>query len=81
MRWFRIWLVAGACALLQGAACNVLESHSCTEIGCANGVGVSAEDLVRAVVSDQLGAAPREDFEQVAARLLEKNRELYRRLA
>ncbi len=41
MRGFRIWLVAGACALLQGAACNVLESHSCTEIGCANGVGLS----------------------------------------
>lgn len=47
----------------------------------ASRLGVSAEDLVRAVVSDQLGAAPREDFEQVAARLLEKNRELYRRLA
>jgi hypothetical protein len=44
-------------------------------------LGVSPEQLVRAVLSDQLGAAPREDFEQVAARLLEKNRELYRRLA
>jgi len=44
-------------------------------------LGVSPEDLVRAVVSDQLGAALRDDFERVAARLLEKNRELYRRLA
>ena len=47
----------------------------------ASRLGISPEELVRAVVSDQLGAALREDFEQVAARLLEKNRELYRRLA
>ena len=47
----------------------------------ASRLGVSPEELVRALVSDQLGAAGREDFEQVAARLLEKNRELYRRLA
>ena len=47
----------------------------------ASRLGISAEELVRAVVSDQLGAAQREDFEQVAARLLEKNRELYRRSA
>ena len=47
----------------------------------ASRLGISPEELVRAVVSDQLGATSREDFEQVAARLLEKNRELYRRLS
>ena len=47
----------------------------------ASRLGVSPEELVRALVSDQLCAPGREDFEQVAARLLEKNRELYRRLA
>jgi hypothetical protein len=47
----------------------------------ASRLGVSPEELVRAVVADQLGATPREDFEPVAARLLVKNRELYRRLA
>lgn len=39
MQWFRSWVVVGACAVLNGAACN-LGSHSCTEIGCAGGVFV-----------------------------------------
>jgi hypothetical protein len=46
----------------------------------ASELGVSAEDLARAVVADQL-AHPREDFEAVASRVLDKNSELYRRLA
>jgi hypothetical protein len=40
MRWCPIWLAVGAYGLLQGAACNVLESHSCSEIGCAGGVSI-----------------------------------------
>ena len=45
----------------------------------AKRLGVAPEDLVRAVVADQLSA--REDFESIAERVLEKNRELYRRLS
>ena len=47
----------------------------------ASRLGIPPAELVRAIVADQLGVAARADFEQVAARLLEKNRELYRRLS
>ena len=46
----------------------------------AERLGVRAEDLVCAVVADQL-SKPKDDFEAAAERILEKNRELYQRLS
>lgn len=46
----------------------------------ANEVGVSPEELARAGLEDWL-RRPREDFVQAARYVLEKNKELYRRLA
>ncbi len=46
----------------------------------ARRLNVSAEELAAAAVDDLLGQRDA-DFERVAARVLEKNRELYRRLA
>ena len=46
----------------------------------AERLGVPAAELARAAVSDLL-AAPDDDFRVVAARVLRKNQELYRRLA
>ena len=43
-------------------------------------VGVPAEELARAAVADLIGHESN-DFEAVASRVLEKNRELYRRLS
>ena len=43
-------------------------------------LNVSAEALAAAALRDLL-AAPEADFQEAAARVLEKNRELYRRLA
>jgi hypothetical protein len=43
-------------------------------------LGVDAEELAQAAVAD-LVSADAEDFESAASRVLEKNRELYRRLA
>jgi antitoxin FitA len=43
-------------------------------------VGVSPEELAQAGIEDWLGR-PREDFLAAARYVLEKNRELYRRLA
>jgi predicted transcriptional regulator len=45
----------------------------------AGRLNVPAESLAEAAVRE-LVAQPEEDFDQVAARLLEKNRELYERL-
>ena len=42
--------------------------------------GTSAEDLVRASLENWL-RQPREDFTEAAQRILQKNAELYRRLA
>ena len=46
----------------------------------AASLGVNAEELAQAAVAD-LVSANTGDFESAAARVLEKNRELYRRLA
>jgi hypothetical protein len=46
----------------------------------AASLGVNAEELAQAAVAD-LVSANTDDFESAAARVLEKNRELYRRLA
>jgi hypothetical protein len=46
----------------------------------AQRLGVSAEELARAAVTDLL-AAPDAAFQEAAARVLAKNLELYRRLA
>ncbi|MGA8054545.1 MAG: hypothetical protein WCA12_11935 [Burkholderiales bacterium] len=46
----------------------------------ADDLGVAAEELAQAAVTD-LVSANSDDFESAAARVLEKNRELYRRLA
>ena len=46
----------------------------------AERLGVPVAELARAAVSDLL-AAPDDDFRAVAKRVLEKNLELYRRLA
>lgn len=43
-------------------------------------LNVSISELAEAAVRD-LVAQPGDEFEQIASRLLEKNRELYRRLA
>jgi hypothetical protein len=46
----------------------------------AERLGLSPEDLARAVVADVL-ATPAEDFQVVAERVIRQNQELYRRLA
>jgi hypothetical protein len=46
----------------------------------AERLGLSPEDLARAALSDLL-ATPDAEFQQVAERVLAKNRELYKRLA
>jgi hypothetical protein len=46
----------------------------------AKRLGVSAEDLVRQLVAQHL-RAPESDFEELARHILDKNHELYRRLA
>ena len=46
----------------------------------ATRLGVPAEELVRAAVTDLL-AAPDAAFQEAATRILAQNRELYRRLA
>jgi hypothetical protein len=43
-------------------------------------LGVDAEELAQAAVAD-LVSATADDFESAASRVLEKNRDLYRRLA
>jgi hypothetical protein len=46
----------------------------------AERLGVSPEEFARAIVADVL-AAPAEEFTTAAARVVQRNRELYRRLA
>lgn len=46
----------------------------------AERLGLSPEDLARAALTDLL-ATPDAEFEAVAARVVAKNRELYKRLA
>jgi len=46
----------------------------------AQRLGLSPEDLARAVIADLL-ASPGEDFNAAAERALKKNEDLYRRLA
>ncbi|HVL68990.1 MAG TPA: hypothetical protein VM364_17165 [Vicinamibacterales bacterium] len=46
----------------------------------AERLGLSPSDLARATVSDLL-ATPDAEFHALAERIIEKNRELYRRLA
>jgi hypothetical protein len=46
----------------------------------AKSLGISVEQLASAAVADLVGR-PADDFERAAARVLSKNRELYRRLA
>ena len=46
----------------------------------AKRLGVPPEDLARAAMADVLGHPP-EDFQRVAEQILEKNKELYRRLS
>lgn len=46
----------------------------------AKRLGLTPEELARAAVADLLGT-PDAEFRAVAARILEKNKELYRRLA
>lgn len=46
----------------------------------AQRLGLTPEDLARAVIADLL-ASPGEDFTAAAERVLKKNEDLYRRLA
>ena len=46
----------------------------------AKELGVDPRELARAAVNDLL-ARPADDFDRAAKRVLEKNRELYRRLS
>ena len=57
---------------------NAAQAESLKAI--AASLGVNAEDLAQAAVAD-LVSANADDFESAAARVLEKNSELYRRLA
>jgi hypothetical protein len=57
---------------------NAAQAESLKAI--AASLGVDAEELAQAAVAD-LVSAKADDFESAAARVLEKNRELYRRLA
>lgn len=57
---------------------NIAQVESLRAI--AASLGVNAEELAQAAVAD-LVSANTEDFQSAAARVLEKNRELYRRLA
>jgi predicted transcriptional regulator len=54
------------------------QAHRLREL--ARGAGVSPEQLLRAGVEEWL-TRPGRDFTEAAAYVLEKNRELYRRLA
>ena len=49
-------------------------------IAIATSLGVPVEELAQAAVTDFI-AADATDFEAVASRVLQKNRELYRRLS
>jgi len=57
---------------------NAAQTERLKEI--ADDLGVGAEELAQAAVAD-LVSASEADFESAALRVLEKNRELYRRLA
>jgi hypothetical protein len=46
----------------------------------AERLGLAPEDLARAAIADLLGV-PGDDFQAAAERVLQKNEELYRRLA
>lgn len=46
----------------------------------AERLGIAPEDLARAAIADLL-ATPGDDFKLAAERVLQKNKELYRRLA
>jgi Spy/CpxP family protein refolding chaperone len=46
----------------------------------ARRLNISVDDLARAAINDLL-AKPESDFERAAARVLQKNAELYKRLA
>lgn len=46
----------------------------------ANRLGLAPEDLARAALADLL-STPDDEFRAAAARVLQKNQELYRRLA
>ena len=46
----------------------------------AERLGLAPEDLARAAIADLL-ATPGDDFKRAAERVLQKNEELYRRLA
>jgi hypothetical protein len=57
---------------------NASQSESLTALAAT--LGVNAEALAQAAVADLVSASA-DDFESAASRVLEKNRELYRRLA
>jgi uncharacterized protein YdbL (DUF1318 family) len=57
---------------------NAAQTERLQEI--AESLGVNAEELAQAAVAD-LVSADAHDFEAAASRVLQKNRELYRRLA
>jgi len=59
---------------------EVTEAEKAKLAEVARRLNVSAEDLAAAAVEDLLGQRDA-DFERAATRVLEKNRELYRRLA
>jgi len=59
---------------------EVTEAEEAKLVQEARRLNVSAEALAAAAVQDLLGQRDA-DFERAAARVLEKNRELYRRLA
>ena len=62
---------------LSGAANLSGDIHKVLE---AERLGLTPEDLARAIVADLL-ASPGEDFNAAAERVLKKNEDLYRRLA
>ncbi len=74
MKWVR------DAALYRNAAVaplSIAQARRLAEI--ARRLNVPAESLAEAAVRE-LVAQPKEDFDRVASRILEKNRELYQRL-
>ena len=59
---------------------NLNDEHSKRLQQRASELGVDVQELARAAINDLL-ARPHEDFESAAKQVLEKNRELYRRLS
>ena len=78
-RWLVVWLEARYTHCMR-LPVELTESQMESLRERAKSLGISAEQLASAAVAD-LVAQPADEFRRVAAVVLEKNAELYRRLA